>query len=611
MQHITHNIEHRTHNMKHETNGIFYSMLHAPCSMKKGQAALTAVIFFLAAATAIGIGFTTFAFEETATARRQLRAKQSYFLAEAGVEDVVYRLQASKQVGASETLTVNGEIVTTVTTDVGGNKEIVATGDFTSNIRKVKILLEPGTVGINFYYGVQVGEGGLDMDNNAVVNGNVYSNGSITGDNGATILGDVIVAGGLPANPTEAWTAHDADQFFATASANRDIAQSFTATVSGPLNKISVYLGKVGNPTSNITARITTDNGGKPSTSDIADETISFTTVGITPSWIDVSFTGPPSLVSGTKYWIVLDYGSNSATNYWNWRKDSSDAYAGNTGRYAGNWSSGGTTWVDVGGDLAFKTWIGGTTNRIEDVIIGNSTSGSGHANLFVNTTIHGSACPNAYCTVDNQPQEVLPISDGVIQDWRDDATAGGVIAGNYSVTTDVNLGPTKITGDLLMTTNNKILTVNGTIYVQGNVTIDNGSTVRCAASFGSNSCVVVADGWIHIKNNGIFSGSGQSGSYIMLLSASTCDGTSSAPPCDIAHHNGAIDLHNNATGAIFYAAHGLINLHNGVNVTEVTGYKLHLDQTANVTYDAGLANAIFSSGPSGGWDVTTWREVE
>src|SRR3990167_8554236 len=111
-------------------------MEHTPHNMKHGQAALTAVIFFLVAATAIGIGFTSFAFEETATTRRQLRAKQSYFLAEAGAEDVTYRLQTNKQVDVSETLTLNGETVTTNTTNVSGNKEIVAEGDVSSTIRK-------------------------------------------------------------------------------------------------------------------------------------------------------------------------------------------------------------------------------------------------------------------------------------------------------------------------------------------------------------------------------------------------------------------------------------------------------------------------------------------
>ena len=123
--------------MKHELRIMKRKKKSFP--QNTGQAALTAVIFFLVASTAIGIGFVSFAFEETANALQQLRAKQSYFLAEAGAEDVAYRLYTSKQVSASENLTLDGETVTTVTTDVGGNKEIVASGDADSNIRKVKI----------------------------------------------------------------------------------------------------------------------------------------------------------------------------------------------------------------------------------------------------------------------------------------------------------------------------------------------------------------------------------------------------------------------------------------------------------------------------------------
>ncbi len=564
-----------------------------------GQAALTAVILFLVAATAIGIGFVSFAFEETATARRQLRAKQSYFLAEAGVEDVVYRLYAAKQVDASESLIINGNTVTTsLTTDVNGNKEVIAEGSVDANIRKVKTILKPGTVGVSFYYGVQVGEGGLDMGNNAIVNGNIYSNGNITGNNGATIMGDVIVASGLPPSPTVEWTSHDADQLFATASSNRDIAQSFTATASGALNQISVYLGKVNSPTQDITVYITDDNSGKPSTSALASATISRTTVGSTPSWIDTAFSSPAILSNGSKYWIVLDYGTNSATNHWNWRKDTSDAYAGNTGRYTSNWSAGGAVWTDVGGDLAFQTWIGGVTTYIDNLIIGDSTSGTGRANLFTNTTIHGSACPNSYCIVDNPPQEALPISDGVIQDWKDAAEAGGITAGDVTVTGTQTIGPKKITGKLTVT-NGATLTITGTTWVTGDIVFDNNSIIQLSAGYGPLSGVILSDAKIDVKNGAALSGSGDPSSFLMTLAAKDSTGEE------------LITVDNNSLGAIYYAGKGRIKFSNLAAAKEATAYGIRLDNNAEITYDTGLANALFSSGPGGGWDLQTWREVE
>jgi len=93
-----------------------------------------------------------------------------------------------------------------------------------------------------------------------------------------------------------------------------------------------------------------------------------------------------------------------------------------------------------------------------------------------------------------------------------------------------------------------------------------------------------------------------------MLLSTLACTGIVS--PLCTGHHNGAIDLHNNADGAIFYAGNGLINLHNNVGARELVGYKINLDQNAVVTYETGLANVNFSSGQSGGYAILSWREI-
>jgi len=119
---------------------------------------------------------------------------------------------------------------------------------------------------------------------------------------------------------------------------------------------------------------------------------------------------------------------------------------------------------------------------------------------------------------------------------------------------------------------------------------------------------VVIADGWVHLSNNGSFSGSGNPSSFLLLLTTSSCTGVSSS---GCTHHDGAMDIHNNATGVIFYAANGMINLHNGVNVTEATAYKLRLDNTATITYNQGLPNASFSSGPSAGWVISDWKEIQ
>jgi hypothetical protein len=201
-----------------------------------------------------------------------------------------------------------------------------------------------------------------------------------------------------------------------------------------------------------------------------------------------------------------------------------------------------------------------------------------------------------------------MPISDSNINQWKLEAESGGVTTTDLVVDSDMLYGPKKIEGNLIMTDNKRTLTVEGTIHVTGHIDISNGSTIRCSPSYDWQSCVIVADKWVHITNNGIFQGSGEDGSYIMILSASNCDGT---PAGDCADFNAAMDLHNNAEGAIFYAPNGLIYIHNGVQVSELTARKIELEPTAVVRYEQGLINASFSSGPGGGWTVASWKEIE
>ena len=48
--------------------------------------------------------------------------------------------------------------------------------------------------GVSFNYGIQSGVGGFVIGN-AVINGNVYSNGTIEGANGATVTGSAFAVG--------------------------------------------------------------------------------------------------------------------------------------------------------------------------------------------------------------------------------------------------------------------------------------------------------------------------------------------------------------------------------------------------------------------------------
>lgn len=356
------------------------------------------------------------------------------------------------------------------------------------------------------------------MENNSKVIGNVYSDGNIICDNGTcTVTGDAIVAGGISVDPSLEYAADNTDFLFASTSVSRDIAQSFTAPASDKLNRVGVKINKVGSP-ADLTLRIIANDNDKPSknNSDIlASALIPASSVGSSVGWVNVSFASPPTLVSGTKYWIVLDGAapaSGYASNYWNWRRDNTDAYAGNTGKYTSDCCSGNPTWNNVVGDLAFRVWVGGTTNKIDGATIGSASSGTAWANVFTNTTVHGSSCPNAYCIVDTPAHIELPITDSLIQDWRDQGLAGGTYNGNYSVNSSAGLGPKKIAGNLSVDLgNNDILTINGTVWVTGNITFNcgaNGSSIKLNSAYGTGSGVLVSDGAITVNNNCTFAGS-------------------------------------------------------------------------------------------------------
>lgn len=574
---------------------------------REGQAAILSVLFVMTALLAATFGTASIGIKETRVAEENARSKRAYFAAEAGIEDAVYRSRRNKNLAPSFVVTLNNATSVTTISTIGKIRTVTAEGAGMNAIRGIQAILKESTDDVQFFYGVQVGDGGLEMRNNSVVNGNIYSNGNIIGSNGALITGDAFVAGGINETPSIEWTAHNADQFFATTSSNRDIAQSFIAPASGALNRASVYIGKVGSPGSDIVVRITNDNGGKPSTSSIASAILSSLTIGSAPSWVNIAFSNPTMVSSGIKYWIVLDYSSNSATNYWNWRKDTTDAYANNTGRSTSNWSSGSASWINVGGDLAFRVWIGGTNTRIENMMVGDSSAGTGvaHANAFINVTIQGVACPNINCFIDNLPREEMPLSDGIIEDWRSNAEAGGVcvppicdVLGNYTLNDASGvLGPIKIPGNLTVD-NNATLTMMGTVWVAGDVTFSNNCSVFLDASYGSNSGVLLADGTITISNGCNFQGSGDPDSYIMTLSAKNS-------PNDV-----VLTVDNNAVGVIYYASNGRIKFSNNAEAQEATAYGIELDNNAIITYASGLTNVQFSSGPTGGWIIESWQEI-
>lgn len=379
-----------------------------------GQAALTAVLFFLFISLAIIFGFTSLAIKETRISRINFDAKKSYFLSEAGQEDAIYRIVNAKQISGSETIIIDGETVNTNTVNINNDqKEISSSANFQDSIRSIKTVLFSSTPA--FEYGGQVGDGGLEMDQNSQINGDVYSNGSVEGESGSAINGDATSAGTISA----------------------------------------------------------------------------------------------PPIISGAK--------------------------------------------------------------------------------------------------TENAPAIPMPIPDTTINQWKSNAQAGGTIsAGDYSPPdgSSYTIGPGVIEGDMILD-NNQTVILAGTVWVKGNIDIDNGSEMTLLSSYGQKSEVLITDGWIHIRNNGNFQGSGTTGSYLMMITTSACQGDGAG---ECTHHDAAVDLHNNAEGTIFYAPNGFVNLHNNVIVNQLTAWGIVLDNNAAINYEIELANIAISSDK---WQIQSWQEIE
>jgi cytoskeletal protein CcmA (bactofilin family) len=437
---------------------------------QSGQILLLALVFMVIV-TSLVVSLVGYAASQIKAHRQAVAREQGINIAEAGAELAIWKL--NNQAGYSgETNTSYGNGVYSVTiTNLSGTSKLVKVDSYVPNAtnpkahRTVQITTATGTENLGFNYGVQIGAGGLTMDNNSQVNGNIYSNGDIIGANTATVTGDVIVA-----------TTHQVDN---------------------------------------------------------------------------------------------LNIGGNALA-----RKVTNSTISGNVSAYT---LSGSTVTGNVSADSISDCTVNGNAvynSRDDCTVVGTSTT------------------PND-SVPQNQPEEDLPIDQSQIDNWQQEATDGGTV-GSQTINGTVSLGPVKINGDLQI---NGTLNVTGTIWVTGSVTTSNGSTLKLDSSYGSLSGILVAGvagsstaGTVTLSNNSEIRGSGTTGSYLMVLSQKS------------SITSVAIDIANNASGAIYYAGTGLVNLSNNAHGKEITAYKVHLNNGAIVTYESGLGSSQFSSGPAGGW---------
>jgi len=245
---------------------------------------------------------------------------------------------------------------------------------------------------------------------------------------------------------------------------------------------------------------------------------------------------------------------------------------------------------------------VASSTNKISNITIGEDA----YAQTCEQSSISGILFTNSNqnCTAsDYQPLSEpiqplpLPISQEQIDRWKSEAEKGGTISGfTLDGFTSFHVGPKKINGDVVVKNLSELI-VEGTLWITGNLTVKNISQVRLSKEvYGPLSGVIIVDGITNLKNFALALGSGEPGSYLIILS------TNPSHP--------SITIEDGFLADILYAQNGWILVKNLAEVREISGYGIELSNLAEITYEIGLQDVSFSSGPSAGWKVTDWKET-
>lgn len=292
-----------------------------------------------------------------------------------------------------------------------------------------------------------------------------------------------------------------------------------------------------------------------------------------------------------------------------------------------GNVYSNGNIQATSGVHITGTAVAAGTTSYIGDgdgvkpnpymgtVVVGTGSVGD----AWAYNVIGGSIAGNLYCqtgSLNNKscntthgipPVENMPFTQENIDTWKAEGANGGIITGpvecpgGYSggnCTVDwrnATFGPGKITGNLIVN-GGGTLTLTGTVWVAGTVTVTGGGKIKLPVNYAEYSATIISDGYI-LLNGGSYTGSGIPGSYLFVVT------TNSANP--------AITVSGGSGTIAVCAQEGTVALSGGISINAAVGKKITVTGGSSVTYQDGLASPSFQSGPSGGWTIGSWEETQ
>lgn len=640
-------------------------------SIRRGDTLLMSVIFLLAVSVIVITLFDRTAKNISVTSRR-INDPVTTGIAESGIEKAVYCLNNAaitaptcprdaqgKYIGESSVVIGKGSYTTSVS--ASGQTATISVTAATAGLgggssKQIEATLtQAASLNPAFQFGVQAGEGGIRMEENASVIGNVYTNGSITGANNSSVTGDAILAVSgetldVTSNPPGTLIKNVAD-----ADNTVYIAQKFVSGVNDTVHSIELKLARNSSPVPNLTAYIYTDNSNNPGTNISGSGQVLNTSLfpSTSPSgwengWTKQMFNPNSILLQDTAYWLVLKAASTSNLRFWTTVRSSDDtAYIDGTAKAGSALGS-----LDaLGYDIAFRINVGGQYPTLEVPTVG----GNAYSHIIEDTTVGKHAyyqvledtvkangggeictltpCPSCYChpASTDQPPQNFPISGAQIAQLEAIAEAGGTVtcSSTCTIPSGSSIGPKKYIGNVAIN-NHAVVTLTGTVWVKGNLSLDNGAILQLDAGYGTDNGIIIADnpdnitsgGTIAFSNNGDLRGSSNA-SCTGPTNAKRCsDGLNKNNSCSVAGDcpmnsimaismnadptltTSAISVSNNLSAGVLYAPYGLASIQNNANLKEVTAQKLYLANNATIKYMTGLASAIFSSGPGASWQL-------
>lgn len=632
-------------------------------------------IIFLLAVSVLVITLYERTTQNISVTSRRINDPVTTSIAESGIEKAVYCLNNAaivapdcprnaqgKYIGETGVSVGKGSYTTSVSTS-GQITTISVTattpGLIGGSSKQIEATLTQATsLNPSFQFGVQTGEGGITMSNNASVIGNVYTNGSITGTNGSSVTGDAILAVSAPSTDATSDPAVVPliPKNIGDAENTVYLAQKFISGVNDSVYSLDLKLAKHGVGPPAMTAYIYTDDNGAPDanisgTGQALDASFPYDSPGgWEGGWTNQVFNPSSILLQNTPYWLILKAASSNSSKYWTTVRSADDTtYTDGTAKIGSTLGSLGA----LNYDIAFQINVGGQEPTLDVPTVG----GNAYSHIIKNTTVGKHAyyqaldgtvkanggtatCSLSACTVSpcychpasvDQPPQNFPISDAQIAQLEAVALAGGTVTCSPTclIPTGSSIGPKKYIGNVSID-NGAIVTLTGTIWVEGNFITSNNSILQLSAGYGTENGIIIADnpndkvnsGTITFSNNGDLRGSSNA-SCTGPTNAKRCsDGLNENNSCatasdcpmnsimaismnaDPAMSISAISVANNLSAGVLYAQYGLASINNNATLKEVTAQKLSLANNTSIKYMTGLASAIFSSGPGASWQL-------